>query len=89
MASSLENPGLGTILQHLLTMKAKNISEELLKASQHDSFMLSYIADMQQEIYSLTIPDFFIGMSFKDCAVMLYLYGLEFSMNEVMQGKFI
>jgi hypothetical protein len=33
MASSLENPGFGTILQHLLTMKAKNISEDLLSVT--------------------------------------------------------
>jgi hypothetical protein len=41
--------------------------------------MLSYIGDMQQEIYSFTPPDFYIGMNFKDVAHMLYLYGLEFS----------
>ena len=36
MAASLENPGFGTVLQHLLTMKAKNISEDLLNVTQHD-----------------------------------------------------
>ena len=46
MSTSLENPGFGTVLQHLLTMKAKNISKELLIASKYDSFMLSYISDM-------------------------------------------
>jgi hypothetical protein len=33
MASTLENSGFGTVLQHLLTMKAKNISEDLLKVT--------------------------------------------------------
>ena len=51
--------------------------------------MLSYIGDMQQEIYSFSCPDFFTGMHFKEVAHMLYLYGLEFSQNEVLEGKFI
>lgn len=89
MGSSLENAGFSTILQHLITMKSKNISKALLINSQHDQFMLSYIGDMQQEIYSFTCPDFYVGMSFKDAVQMLYLYGLEFSQNEVVEGKFI
>lgn len=28
-------------------------------------------------------------MTYKEAASILYLYGLEFSVNEVMQGKFI
>jgi hypothetical protein len=51
--------------------------------------MLSYIGDMQQEIYSFTSPDLYVGMNFKDTAHMLYLFGLEFSQNEVLEGKFI
>jgi hypothetical protein len=48
--------------------------------------MLRYISDMQQEIYSFTCPDFYVGMLFKDVAHMLYLYGLEFNQNEVVEG---
>lgn len=70
-------------------MKAKNISEELLKVTKHDQFMLSYIGDMQQEIYSFQCPEFFVGMQFKEVAHMLYMYGLEFSQNEVLEGQFI
>lgn len=37
----------------------------------------------------MTIPEFFIGMSFDECGAMLYLYGLNFSRNETMDGKFV
>lgn len=46
MSLSLENFGIGTILQHLLTMKEKNISNSLLEHCEHDQFMLRYISDM-------------------------------------------
>lgn len=43
MASNLENPGLGTVLQHLVTMKMKSISKGLLEAFSTDKIMLNYI----------------------------------------------
>ena len=84
MASNLENPGLGTVLQHLVTMKMKNISKGLLEAFSNDKIMLNYIQNMQQEIYQFETPEFFVGMSFQECGEILYLYGLEFSATEIL-----
>lgn len=39
LASSLENPGLGTTLQHLLTMKRKEVSCRIINASYNDLFL--------------------------------------------------
>jgi hypothetical protein len=51
LATSLENPGLSTTLQHLLTMKSKTVSKEILQTATQDQFLFSYISDMQSEIY--------------------------------------
>lgn len=51
--------------------------------------MLSYISNMQQEIYQFQVPDFYVGMTFREVAQMLYLFGLYFSKEEIMQNKFV
>lgn len=89
MGSALQNPGFSTILQHIVTMKSKNISKTLLETFQNNKFMLRYMQDMQQEIYQFQVTEFYVGMTFSECAEMLYLFGLEFSANEILYGKFV
>lgn len=48
-----------------------------------DHFQMSYIHNMQQEVYQFVIPDFYIGLSFKECFQMLYLYGLDLGDEEI------
>jgi hypothetical protein len=43
MASSLQNPGIGTILHHLVTMKSKIIPERVMDLIRDDPFQMSYV----------------------------------------------
>jgi hypothetical protein len=46
MASSVENPGLSATLQHVFTMKQKNVSDTIQQLANQDDFLYSYIRDM-------------------------------------------
>jgi hypothetical protein len=72
LASSLENPALNTTLSHIFTMKSKNVGTEILEVAEGDSFLQAYIRDMQNEIYQINIPDFFVGMSFRKLSQLFY-----------------
>lgn len=60
-------------------MKTKVITKQFMDLCHDDKFMLEYIDNMQQEIYQFTVPEFFIGLKFKDCVTMLYIYGVDLS----------
>ena len=46
LASSLENPGFGTSLQHLFTMKSKSVNPDVMNVTANDHFLKAYIRDM-------------------------------------------
>jgi hypothetical protein len=71
-------------------MKSKSFSKEVLFRASADQFLFSYMRDMQSEIYQVQMPDFFVGMSFRKCAQVLYLHCVELQNSEDLdQNQFL
>jgi hypothetical protein len=49
--------------------------------------MLRYIIDMQQEVYLFKAPNFFIGMTYRECSLILYLYGLNLKREDYSDNE--
>lgn len=58
-------------------MKAKQIPDSVEHVVQEDPLLKTYQQSMQQEVYQFAIPDFFLGMSFKDYSLFLQLCAVK------------
>jgi hypothetical protein len=58
-------------------MKVKNVSNQIIEIANGDPFLLSYIRDMQSEIYKVSIPDYFVGTPYKKLAQIFYLCNVK------------
>lgn len=54
-----------------------------MRATVNDHFLKAYIRDMQSELYSCQIPDYFVGMSFKKLGQILYLHNLNNDLGSI------